>query len=74
MTRFIETPTGRRIALAILAVVFVVVASALIAYNALVPGEGVELTAGQVAPVDIIAPRSITYDSDVLTRLARQAA
>src|SRR5476651_1046597 len=74
MSKLIETTTGRRLALAILGVIFVISASALIAYNALTPTAGVTVVAGQVAPADIIAPRSITYDSDVLTQLARQAA
>ena len=74
MNKLIETPTGRRVALAILGIAFVISAAALIAYNALAPSEGVTLSAGQVAPADIVAPRSITYDSDVLTQLARQAA
>src|SRR5262249_53996237 len=74
MSRITETPIGRKVALTILGIAFVASTSALVAYNALVPAEGVELAAGQVAPADIIAPRSTSYDSDVLTKLARQAA
>src|SRR5690348_860517 len=74
MSKLTETPLGRKVALAILGIAFVASTSALVAYNALVPDGGVELAPGQVAPRDIIAPRSISYDSDVLTKLARQAA
>jgi putative nucleotidyltransferase with HDIG domain len=74
MSKITETPIGRKVALAILGIAFVASTSALVAYNALVPAEGVELATGQVAPADIIAPRSTSYDSDVLTKLARQAA
>src|SRR5260221_4654315 len=74
MSKRTESAVGRKVTLAILGIAFVATASVLIAYNALVPVEGVELATGQVAPKDIIAPRSISYDSDVLTKLARQAA
>ncbi len=74
MSKLTENPLGRKVTLAILGIAFVATTSVLIAYNALVPVEGVELATGQVAPKDIIAPRSISYDSDVLTKLARQAA
>ncbi len=74
MSRFTETPFGRRIALVILGIAFVATASAIIAYPALTPSSDLSLSVGQVAPTDILAPRSITYDSDVLTRLSRQAA
>ncbi len=60
--------------MAVLGVAFVVSASVIVAYGALAPSGGVMLAAGQVAPSDILAPRSITYESDVLTRLSRQAA
>src|SRR5258708_7397651 len=74
MTKLIQTTTGRRVALVILGGAFVASASLLIAYNALAPAGSVELAAGEVAPADIIAPHSITYDSDVLTSQARQNA
>src|SRR4051812_5777828 len=75
MGKLTETPLGRRVALGILGMAFIASATAIIAYNALVPTtESVALAAGQVAPNDVIAPHSITYDSEVLTKLARQAA
>ncbi|MEP7286159.1 MAG: HDIG domain-containing metalloprotein [Chloroflexota bacterium] len=74
MSKLTETLLSRQVALVLLGVTFVATATALIAYNALVPSQGVTLAAGQVAAADITAPRSITYESDVLTRLARQAA
>lgn len=69
-----ETPLGRRVALVILGSAFVASATALIAYNALVPSEAVTLAVGQVTPQDILAPRSLTYESEVLTASARKLA
>ncbi len=74
MSMFTESPIGRRVALSILGIAFVVSATAIVAYSALAPSDSVTLAAGQVAPADILAPRSITYESEVLTRLSRQAA
>src|SRR5947209_3685904 len=73
MFKFKKSPTGRRITLAVLSAVFVISGSIIVAYTALTPS-GVSLAVGQVAPDDILAPHSITYPSDVLTRLARQSA
>src|SRR5438045_439915 len=64
----------RRIRLSILGAAFICAASVIVAFTAFLPPEGVTLAPGQVAPVDILAPRSITYESEVLTRLARQSA
>jgi putative nucleotidyltransferase with HDIG domain len=61
-------------ALVILGAVFVVIGSVIVAYPALFPSGAVTLAAGQVAPADILAPRSITYESEALTTLSRQAA
>jgi cyclic-di-AMP phosphodiesterase PgpH len=74
MSMLSESPIGRRVALALLGIAFVAASTAIVAYNALAPSEGVALAAGQVAPADILAPRSITYESEALTRLSRQAA
>ncbi len=74
MTGFIENLLTRRVALAVLGTAFIVSASLIVAYSTFAPSDGVTLTIGQVAPADILAPRSITYDSEVLTRLSRQAA
>ena len=74
MRTFIESPLGRRTALVILGAAFVFSATVIVAYSAFSPSGSVALAAGQVAPVDILAPRSITYESDALTRLSRQAA
>ncbi|NPA91110.1 MAG: HDIG domain-containing protein [Chloroflexi bacterium] len=40
----------------------------------LTPGKRVQLDVGDVSPVDIRAPRSIRYESEVLTRAAREKA
>lgn len=37
-------------------------------------GSQVQLSAGQVAPFDVVAPRQITYESQVLTERARERA
>lgn len=74
MEIFRKSPMARRLALGILCVLFVIAATILVAYQAIVPSDGVVLAVGQVAPADILAPRSITYESQVLTQLARQAA
>jgi len=59
----------------LLLVGFVVVGALIIAYDALSPNEAkVALEVGEVAPRDILAPRSLKYDSAVLTRALRDAA
>ncbi|PJF32121.1 MAG: hypothetical protein CUN51_00390 [Candidatus Thermofonsia Clade 1 bacterium] len=67
-------PTWRQVQWALLGAIFLSAASALVAFTTLTPAEPVALSVGQVAPYDILAPISITYESEVLTRLARQAA
>lgn len=67
-------PTWQQVQWALLGSVFVSAASAIVAFTTLTPAEPVALSVGQVAPYDILAPISITYESEVLTRLARQAA
>ncbi|HLY25892.1 MAG TPA: hypothetical protein VKQ72_06100, partial [Aggregatilineales bacterium] len=74
MTRLTQTTAGRRVALLILSGAFVATATILVAYNAFAPVGSVELAVGQVATADIIAPHSITYDSEMLTSQARQSA
>lgn len=79
-----ETPgngprPGRRalwnqVRLAALGILFLAGAFAIVAYDALAPGGSVTLTVGDVAPDDIRAPYGITYQSEALTRLARQEA
>lgn len=64
----------RRWLLAVMAVLFVVVTSAIVALSALAPAASVTLSVGQVAPVDVLAPSSISYESEVLTQLAKQSA
>jgi putative nucleotidyltransferase with HDIG domain len=54
---------------------FVMVTTFLLAFNSLMPGQGATaLGAGSIAPQDFRAPITLTYDSDVLTERARQAA
>jgi putative nucleotidyltransferase with HDIG domain len=67
-------PTWRQVQWALLGAIFLSAASAIVAFTTLTPAEPVTLSVGQVAPYDILAPISITYESEVLTRLARQAA
>jgi membrane-associated HD superfamily phosphohydrolase len=69
-----ESPIRYRVALVILGFVFVASASLIVAYTAFVPSGGLTLAVGQVAPADILSPYSLTYESEVLTRLSRQAA
>lgn len=53
---------------------FVVAGASIIAYDVLTPNETkVALEVGEVAPRDILAPRSLKYDSDVLTQARRDA-
>jgi putative nucleotidyltransferase with HDIG domain len=66
-------PNIRRAKLIFFSVVFIVGATVTVAYPSLTPS-GVALAVGQVATGDILAPRSITYESAVLTKLARQNA
>ncbi|HVO41022.1 MAG TPA: HDIG domain-containing protein [Aggregatilineales bacterium] len=68
-----QQPNIRRTKLILFGVVFILVATVTIAYPSLT-SSGVVLAVGQVAPNDILAPRSITYDSAVLSHLARQSA
>jgi cyclic-di-AMP phosphodiesterase PgpH len=68
------TDVRRTLMWALLGAAFVTAASVIVSFNAILPSDSVTLAVGQVAPSDIRAPRSITYDSDVLTNLARQSA
>ncbi|NLE51814.1 MAG: HDIG domain-containing protein [Chloroflexi bacterium] len=53
---------------------FIVAGAVIIAYDVLTPNETkVALEVGGVAPRDILAPRSLKYDSDVLTHARRDA-
>lgn len=53
---------------------FIGVGGVIIAYDALTPDEAlVALEVGEVAPRDVLAPRSLKYDSDVLTQARRDA-
>lgn len=56
-----------------LSLVFLVLATALLVFD-LIPGERVALDVGDVSPVDIRAPRNLRYESEVLTRAAREQA
>ncbi len=54
---------------------FVLVGAVILASNALFPSdEAVALQVGEVAPHDILAPRSLKYESEVLTEAKRNAA
>lgn len=57
------------------AVLFALAVGLIIAYAAITPlSDTVTLSTGQVAPRDVRAPRSISYESAVLTKLARDTA
>jgi cyclic-di-AMP phosphodiesterase PgpH len=53
---------------------FALAAIFLVAYTAFAPSATLALGVGQVARQDIIAPLSLSYESEVLTGLAQQAA
>jgi len=74
LTHFLRSPLTRRVEVIVLGGVFVVLATLLMLNMTLSPSNSVTLSVGQVAPSDILAPMSITYESAVLTRLARQSA
>ncbi len=59
----------------LLAIVFVTLATVIVGYDALVAGQqALTLQVGQVAPQDILAPFSISYESEVLTQQRIQVA
>lgn len=60
--------------LALISVLFVSSMTVVVAYHAFSPVGGVTLKVGEVTPEDIRAPRSITYESEILTKLSQQAA
>ncbi|MCC7209005.1 MAG: HDIG domain-containing protein [Anaerolineae bacterium] len=64
----------QNIRLAALGILFLAGAFAIVAYDAIAPSGSVTLAVGDVAPDDIRAPYGITYQSEVLTRLARREA
>ncbi len=55
--------------------IFMLGGALIIAYDAIIPPESkVALKEGQVAPRDVLAPRSLQYESDVLTEAKRDTA
>lgn len=74
MSKLSRSALGRRAVRSLFGLTFIVSATVIVAYTALVPSGGVTLAVGQVATTDILAPRSITYESTVLTQIARQTA
>ena len=66
--------TWRAAAYVVLLGGFIIVGALIISYDVLTPNETkVALEVGEVAPRDILAPRSLKYDSDVLTQARRDA-
>ncbi len=66
---------GRLVIQVVLALLLLVVSAVLVGYDSLVGGqEALSMTVGQVAPQDITAPFSTSYESDVLTSQKRQVA
>lgn len=67
--------TLRQSVYALFVVTFVLVGSVILASEALFPSDAaVALEVGEVAPHDILAPRSLKYESQVLTEAKRNAA
>ncbi|HEX3051904.1 MAG TPA: HDIG domain-containing protein [Aggregatilineaceae bacterium] len=65
----------RRAEYVLLLVLFIVIGALIAAYDALIPSSSkVSLAEGQVAPRDILAPRALKYESEVLTEAKRSAA
>ncbi len=69
-----ERPRGLDILRVILLSLLFFLLAVLILVADITPGERVQLDVGDVSPVDIRAPRSIRYESEVLTRAAREKA
>ena len=59
--------------LGIASAVLVLVLTAILAVD-LLPGDALQVQAGDLARTDIVAPRAVDFDSDVLTEEARTAA
>ena len=57
----------------LLSLVFLLIATAILTLD-IFPGERIALDVGDVSPVDIRAPRNLRYESEVLTRAAREQA
>ena len=69
-----EGPTGLDILRVLfLSLVFLLLATLILVMD-ITPGERIQLEVGDVSPMDIRAPRSIRYESEVLTRAAREKA
>jgi len=69
-----EGPSGLDILRVLfLSLLFLALATLILVLD-ITPGERVKLEVGDVSPVDIRAPRSIRYESEVLTRIAREKA
>ncbi len=56
-----------------LSLLFLVMATAILTLD-IFPGERIALDVGDVSPVDVRAPRNLRYESEVLTRAAREQA
>ncbi len=73
-----QNPTNkllRRAEYVLLLVLFIVIGALITAYDSLIPSSSkVSLEEGQVAPRDILAPRALKYESEVLTEAKRSAA
>ena len=59
---------------AVIAAAVLVAAMTAILVIDILPQESLQLAAGDLAPRDIVAPRALTFDSEVQTAAARQAA
>lgn len=67
-------PSGADVARVLFfSLIFLVLATIFLVLD-IVPGKRVALEVGDVSPVDIRAPRDLRYESDVLTRRAREEA
>src|SRR5690554_3987784 len=66
----------RSVSLALAALVFILVSTFVVAFDAIMPGRSniAELQVGDIAPQDIRAPFDWRYESTVLTERQRQSA
>lgn len=67
-------PSNRMIIRAlVIGVLFTLIGAFVLAYQFL-PGDVVDLTVGQIAPIDIFAPSQVTYTSEIETKATRDRA
>jgi len=65
-----------RLAVVMAALLFILLATFIVAFESIFPGQNnvAALQVGDIAPLDIFAPQSVSYISEILTTQRRQAA